>query len=334
MKKNIQFTNKSIAHGGPGTFQTRITSFLKDNNYKVTSSEDRSKPDLLFIISSTRKYFWIIKNKIKGKKVIQRLDGYLWKHKFEKRSLYFKIKCELMNLNMAFIRKYIANHIIYQSEYIKLEWEKRYGALLKDFSIIHNAASEDFFKDKINYDIKAKFRIVCVEGAIQGDKLTIAILKRLEEIVKVNPSIDKIDIYGDDRQINKRLFNENLIDFKGVVSRDSIHKIYNKKNIIFFVLEINPPCPNSLIESICARIPSIGFDTGSYSELAKNTGISMKYNKNKNSLDIPDLKVIDDAIDTMIKNYSLYAKNTFSISDIYKLERMGKEYLNIIINLT
>ena len=40
-----------------------VIEIYKDNNYKVTSSEDRSKPDLLFIISSTRKYFWIIKNK-------------------------------------------------------------------------------------------------------------------------------------------------------------------------------------------------------------------------------------------------------------------------------
>ena len=51
-----------------------------------------------------------------------------------------------------------------------------------------------------------------------------------------------------------------------------------KDRVIFFLLERNPPCPNSLIESICSGVPSIGLDEGSYVELSGNSGYAINPN--------------------------------------------------------
>ena len=39
---------------------------------------------------------------------------------------------------MNFIRKYLANKIIYQSLFVKERWEKKYGVSNKNSHIIHN----------------------------------------------------------------------------------------------------------------------------------------------------------------------------------------------------
>ena len=333
MFKEIQFAEKPKKYGGPSSFQIRLTKFLSKKNYEISYSNNKTKPDLLFIISGTRKYVWIMKNKIKGKKILQRLDGFLWKHKYENVSFFYKLKCEIMNLNMAFIRRFLADHVIYQSQYIKNEWDKKYGKKLKNFSIIHNAASDDFFYKQIKYEVTSNYKIICVEGVVQGDNLTISILKKLENLTKTHFKIDKVEVYGDNNFINKKIFDENLIEFKGQKSRDELSQIYNEPNLIFFVLEINPPCPNSLIESICAGVPSLGFDTGSYAELSRESGIAMHYNKKLNSLDIPNFDVIDIAVDKMINNYENCSRKSIEIADNYNIGKMGCDYLNIISRL-
>jgi len=333
MLKEIQFAEKPKEHGGPSSFQIRLINFLYKKNYKVTFSKSKSTPDLLFIISGTKKYIWILKNKIKRKKIIQRLDGFLWKHKYENVSLFYKLKCEIMNLNMAFIRKFIANHVIYQSQYIKSEWDNKYGALKQNYSIIHNAASDDFFNKQINYSDDLSYKIICVEGVVQSDKLTVSILKKLEQIVKTHQKICKVEVYGDNKFINKNIFDVKLLEFKGQIPRDKLFKIYNEPNLIFFVLEINPPCPNSLIESICSGVPSIGFDTGSYSELSKESGIAIHYNMRLNSLEIPNFQAVDEAIEEMINNYQSFSQNSIEIANHYNIRRMGNDYLNIISKL-
>ncbi len=333
MNENIQFVNKPKPYGGPSSFQVRLINYLINKNFQVTFSYEKKKPDLLFLISSTRKYFWIIKNKIKNKKIIQRLDGFLWKHKFENEGFFFKIKCELMNLNMIFIRKYLADHIVYQSQYLKDEWDLKYGKVSKQFSIIHNAASNEFFRKKINFNENLDFEIICVEGSIQNDELTLAILKSLEKIVIKKNKISKINVYGDHSLIDLKKFTEKKIEFHGLISRESVSKIYDKPNLIFFMLEINPPCPNSLIESICAGIPSIGFDTGSYSELSQESGIKIKKSKSRGILSSYNLNLIEEKIEEMIENYTYHAKKCIEISNHYRVERMGDQYLKVIQNL-
>ena len=333
MLDEIQFAEEPKEYGGPSSFQIRLINFLYKKNYKISFSKNKTTPNLLFIISGTKKYVWILKNKIKRKKIIQRLDGFLWKHKYENVSFFYKLKCEAINFNMAFIRKFIANHVVYQSQYIKSEWDNKYGTIKKKYSIIHNAASDNFFNKQINYNEVLSYKIICIEGVIQGDKLTVSILKKLEHLVKTHNKIGKVEIYGDNKFINKKIFDDELIEFKGQISRDKIFKVYCEPNLIFFVLEINPPCPNSLIESICSGVPSIGFDTGSYAELSKESGIAIHYNKKLNSLEIPNFEVIDEAIEKMINNYQSFANNSLEIANHYKISRMGNEYLNIISKL-
>ena len=148
MSKSVQFDRKPVSFGGPSNFQYRLIKYLKQIKYSVSFANDRTKPDILFIISGTKNYLWIFKNKFNGIKIIQRLDGYLWKHQHEKSSIWYRVKCEFINLNMMLIRKYLADHVVYQSQYIKNQWNKKFGAVNSNYSIIHNSAGMEFLKIK------------------------------------------------------------------------------------------------------------------------------------------------------------------------------------------
>ena len=48
------------------------------------------------------------------------------------------------------------------------------------------------------------FKIVCVEGMIQDDNVTIEIIKNLNEVVENNKMINCVDIYGEDKLIKSK----------------------------------------------------------------------------------------------------------------------------------
>ena len=70
-----------------------------------------------------------------------------------------------------------------------------------------------------------------------------------------------------------RLFQN--ISFQGHIPREKVKEILSNNKRIFFLLELNPPCPNSLIEAISVGLPCIGFDTGSFKELLGGAGKSI-----------------------------------------------------------
>ena len=68
-------------------------------------------------------------------------------HNFKAKKNPFKIiiKAQIQNFIISFIRKFLANKIIYQSKYSK-KWENRFGKVLKPNTIIYNSSSSEFLK--------------------------------------------------------------------------------------------------------------------------------------------------------------------------------------------
>ena len=65
---------------------------------------------------------------------------------------------------------------------------------------------------------------------------------------------------------------------------------------LLFSAEINPPCPNSVIEALACGLPVVGFDTGSLRELLGEAGGKLvPYGGNPWKLEQPDVPALAQA---------------------------------------
>ena len=234
MKQNLKicFMNKPSKEGEAGTFQSNFEKFLRNQSLDVIYPEDKIKPDLIFIISGTRRLLWLFSQKISGVKVLQRLDGMNWKFEYERVSFKEKIKQRLQNFLIAFIRRFIADHVIYQSKFIEKWWNHKYGIKNNTSIIINGTEPFDNFTD---YQKNEKQLIItCIEGNIQNDKVTISILNFLNEVLIKNPKVDKIEIYGDTKLLKNDGKNFQNISFQGHIPREKVKEILSNNKRIFF----------------------------------------------------------------------------------------------------
>ena len=232
---------------------------------------------------------------------------------------------------MAFIRRFIADHIIYQSKFIEEWWNIKYG-IVSNISIIPNGTIQ---KDKLKNDLdhNNELIITCIEGNIQNDKVTIATLDYLNDTLIKNPRIDKIEIYGDTSLLENYEHHFKNISFEGYIEGDKIKNMLSKNRRIFFLLELNPPCPNSMIEAISAGLPCIGFDTGSFKELLSGAGKYIAYDANVWRLEKPDFSLIYDEIEEMIDKYDFYKEKSLEVSKKYDIEIIFNRYFQVIQKL-
>ena len=96
----------------------------------------------VIVTSSTKKIAFLILCKIKGIKIIQRLDGMWYQSLSQSDNIIKYIYYKLVNFVMFLIRNFVADIVIYQSEFVKSWWEKKsMGYYQKKKSIvIYNGA--------------------------------------------------------------------------------------------------------------------------------------------------------------------------------------------------
>ena len=324
----IEFIRKKSFEGGAGTFQGIFENYLINKSCKLVYYGEKILPDVCFVISGTRHIFHLIYYKFRGVKIIQRLDGYNWRIKYKQDSVANILKMKLQNYLMNLIRKHIADEVVYQSNFVKKSWNNKFGTTKKNTSIILNCANKKFFQEpKING--LNNLTVTCVEGHIQDDETTRNILSELNKLTKVENKISDIEIYGKVKNKNFHQMYEN-IDFKNHISRSEVSKIYQEKKRIFFCLEINPPCPNSLIEAIACQIPCVGFDTGSFKEIVHEAGIAIPYGANPWEENSPNYSAVNTYIKKAIKSYDKFSHEAKSLRKKYYSEYMCDSYYQLI----
>lgn len=69
------------------------------------------------------------------------------------------------------------------------------------------------------------------------------------------------------------------------------------KNKIYLSLDINPACPNTVIEALSSGAPVVGFNTGALNELViSDSGVVVPYGSDPWNLEYPDVKSLAKAI--------------------------------------
>jgi glycosyltransferase involved in cell wall biosynthesis len=326
----ICFPHAPQKYGGPGSFQSRFEQYLVSNNVQVDILNYKSNPDIIFIVGGSRKIFLILYHKLKGVRVVQRLDGLNTEHRKNILNLKSFLYAEVQYWIVIFLFLVVADQIIFQSDYIKNTWLSRYGNINKDYRVIYNGFTPqlDHYREVLLSKIPtSKITILCVEGHINGPAAE-EILCSVEDYF--------VDVFGSfDLSVKHRVLSraKSFVLFHGYLKSHTFYKVYCGRRI-FLLLETNPPCPNAVVEALSYGCPVVAFDSGAISELVDETcGFILPYDGNAKNFEAPKVDSLNYALNYVSLNYDNLSKGAFErAAKFYSFEKIGNEYINYINN--
>jgi glycosyltransferase involved in cell wall biosynthesis len=326
-KPVVAFPHKISGIGGPSSFQERIEKQLLSKGWEIVYFDQGfdCKPDVIFVVNGTRRLVSLIYWKLNGVKILLRVDGLEWQHKQERVGVRKWMYCELLNLLVLFLRNILADHVVYQSNFIEKWWGEKYGEANVESTIILNGVDTNQFAPTDSCLENEIDEVLCVEGGVNS-KPAYKILSEL--------SLWPITVIG--RYDPKRVIELSLgnVRFVGPVPRESIPG-FMKGRKVFLNLETIPPCPNSAIEALSSGLPVVGFNTGSLKEIVgNNAGILPNYPGNPWKLDPPETAELAVAIQRVFDNFDEFAAAArLRALQLFSIEKMSTEYIGILNKL-
>lgn len=262
-----------IYHGvsGPASFRARFVEGLISRGIEVVGDPFVNGCEAVLVIGGTRRLDVLWQCKRKGIRIIQRLDGMNWIHRIRWTGMRHYLRAEMNNLILAWIRRFFADEIIYQSHYVVHRWNDRFGEIGKKSTVIHNGVDLNIFKpaeEKLPAD---RVRIACVEGSWGGGHeiglrnailFAEAVQKTCEKPIELVIA-GKVDPKAKQKWQNRPKIN---IQWAGILPTEEVIRL-DRSAHLFFSAEVNAPCPNSVIEAMACGCPVAAFSTGSLPEL-------------------------------------------------------------------
>ncbi len=323
--------------GGVGSFRLKFAEGLKSLGIEVSYDLDDPRVDFILLLAGTRHLRGLYRARKRGIPIIQRLDGINWVQRKRITSLRYHLRAEYGNANLSFIRRFLADKIIYQSEFTHQWWENWYGKTRVPHTTIHNAVDLSIYSPPPQKDDalqQNKYRLLLVEGSMAGglDMGLRWAVKLAENLTKLLPI--ELRIVGRVDEFRKKEILARAkadIKFLGVVPREQIPEI-DRSAHLYFSAEVNPPCPNAVIEALACGLPVLGFDTGSLSELVPPTaGKTVPYGGDVWKLEEPNISALTESALEILNNLSEYQKGARQhAEENLGLEQMVGKYLAFI----
>ncbi len=347
IKKVICLVPEVQSLGGPRTFQRNLIDWSERTGLvEFTFDADRKDIDAFLLIGGPKKYLMkLIRARMKGIPVIHRLNGINWIHHRVKLGLKYSLHAEFANLAIAFYRRCVCSRIVYQSPFCKRRWNNRYGSTVKPSKIIYNGTDLDIFRPGSEApDLSKRIDFILVEGSFKYGMnfglgvaigLALDLASRFPQKIVVHTA-GKLD-ESDQQQVRERIEasgKKNVeVVFEGVLNREQLIALEQKAAFLFSA-ELNPACPNAVIESLACGVPVIGFDTGALKEVTGEGGVIVPYGADPWKLESPRRGPLTDAAETVIRENERYrvaarnrAKHNFSI------ERCAEAYVRFCLGV-
>src|SRR6185503_17404014 len=283
--------------GGVTSFRLKFEHGLQARGVKVTNK--LSEPsEAVLVLAGTKSLLALWKARRRGQQIVQRLDGINWVHWARWAGPRYTIRALYGNANLSFIRRRLADQVIYQSEFIKNWWEDWYRPTRVPSSVIMNGVDLNQYTPNGLHERPAGHnRLLIVEGSLTGALNSglfhaAELADRLSHRYKI-----ELCIVGQvDRRTKNKLQRQTTfrVRFLDAIAREQIPWIMRSSHLLFSA-EVNPPCPNSVIEALACGLPVIGFDTGSLSEIVQgDAGRLVPYGANHWKLQMPDIYALEN----------------------------------------
>jgi len=300
--------------GGMVSFRGRFSAGLQARGYRVVHDPRLSTSDSLLVIGGTRDLPGLWRAKHRGVRIVQRLNGMNWLHRLHPTGIKHALRAEYGNLILRMIRARLADHIVYQSEFSRQWWERVYGPTPVPFSVVHNAVDLEMYSPKpqapsLKLQVASNgfaasadcYRLLLVEGSLMGGyELGLESAVKLVELLNseyrthLEKSVELLVAGRVSEAVKTRWMQKTHIPltWAGLVPAEQIPDLDRSAHFLYSS-DINPSCPNSVIEALACGLPVLAFDTGALPELVTgDSGRVVAYGGDPWKLEPPDIPAL------------------------------------------
>lgn len=288
--------------------------------------------DAVLVLGGSRKLKGLYECRRRGIPIVQRLGGLNWLHRTLKCHVRQRVVGDVRNGLQALVRNYLADHIVYQSQFVKEWWEIAHGPTPKPNTVIWNGVDLDLYRPTGQEVIENS--LLCVEGNIRAGYemgLKWFIEACLDAMVRHQRSVSITVVGNIDPVLKTDLDSYDWINCVGEVPEQDVHHFYERA-ACFVSLDVHAACPNSVIEALAAGVPVVGFSTGALPELVPPTaGVCVPFGGDPWELSQPDVNALGDAIAGALDARSDLARGARSTAEKHLgLSAMTDRYLAIL----
>ena len=335
--KQICILPKTRGVGGPASFRQRMTAGLAEHGIKVSADLDATGCDAVLLISSWRQFGKLWRLKRQGVPIIQRLDGINWMHTVTPFNLRYFLKAEYGNLLMSYTRKHLADQVIYQSEFVVRRWEQVYGPTPVSYTVIHNGIDLQAMSPDGAADMPGdRQRILVVEGSFGGGydlglEVILDAAVGLEERYGIQVEVMFVGRVTDTVREKWSAYARVPLTWTGIVPREQIPGL-NRSAALFFSVDLNPACPNTVIEALACGVPVLAYDTGALPEMVtRDAGRIVPYQVDPWKLEIPPTEGLVDAAAEILQNQARFRAGARARAEAaFDLKTMVQQYVEVI----
>jgi glycosyltransferase involved in cell wall biosynthesis len=321
--------------GGVTSFRLKFEDGLRARDVDVTN-DLAQEADSILVLAGTRNLFPLWKARRRGIRIVQRLDGINWVHRVRWSGPRYTVRAIYGNANLSFIRKRFADHVIYQSQFIKHWWEDWYRPARVPSNVIINGVDlKRYTPHGLHERPSGHYRLLVVEGSLAGG-LNYGLFNAaaLASALSKKFKIELMIVGRVDGRTKNKLKHQNAfrIQFMDTTPRDHIPWLMRSSHLLFSA-EVNPPCPNSVIEALACGLPVAGFETGSLSELVQgDAGRLVPYGANPWRLQTPDIPALAETSAEILQDQSRFRMAAREKAEsAFDVEKMVDEYLKVLL---
>lgn len=322
--------------GGMVSFRAKLTNGLIERGIQVTNSLKDTPYDVILVIGGTRDLPGLWRAKQHGVRVIQRLDGMNWIHRKTRTGWQHYLRAEYGNMILSFIRSHLADEVVYQSAFSQRWWQRVYGEIHKPTHVVLNGVDLSQYSPHGKGDRPTGVvRILLVEGTIGGGyEMGLRTALQLgEKLYNESDFALEIMVIGRVSEHLQKAWQHPpgvRVKFMGQVAAEMIPEIDRSAHVLY-AADLNPACPNSVIEALACGLPVAGFDTGALPEIVTNqSGELVPYGGNPWELEPPDMDGLARGVSMIINDQANYRKAArMRAEEAFGLDRMVEGYLNV-----
>jgi len=315
------------------SFRLKFEQGLKTRGIDFTHDLSENA-DAVLVIAGTRFLPDLKRARQRGIRLVQRLDGINWVQRVRWAGMRYTVRAEYGNFMLSHIRKHYADKVIYQSQFIRRWWENWYGVAEAPASVIINSVNLDVYSPDGHHERPDKvFRMLLLEGSLAGG-LNSGLFHAVSVAEKLSTKYPmEVVVAGTvDERTQNNLQSKIPVKFLGTVPREKIPQLARSSHLMYCA-EVNPPCPNSVIEALACGLPVIGFDSGSLKELvSKDAGCIVPYGGDPWKLETPDIDSLAASAGEVLEKQSQFRAAARSRAEAeFGLDKMVDSYLEVLL---
>lgn len=323
--------------GGMASFRLKFEAGLQARGITITHRPDEATEAVL-VIGGTRDLPALWRAKRRGVRIVQRLDGINWVHRRRKTGWKHFLRAEYGNAILAWIRANLATHILYQSEFSRRWWEDWYGKPAASHSMVHNGVDlERYRPEGLGGRPDQPYRLLIVEGNLGGGydmglENAVQLAGALQDLHHLHIELVVVGNISEGHKHAVQARSRIPISWSGLVPREQIPQIDRSAHLLFSA-DLNPACPNSVIEALACGLPVVAFDTGALNELITgDAGRLVPYGGDPWKLDPPDIPALAEAATQVLKDETRFrAAARARAEQSFNLDHMVERYLEVLL---